>query len=267
VRAAALGLAALALLGAASPTASEHRYVEYNEGTPLVIECPARLVCFVDLKPGERVAPELVGSQVQLWDPHVLYSGATPHLTLRPDAPGRRADFVLASDGPHPHLYSIVAVSTPVDWPMMRVTLRYTAEERHDARVRALAEARRPKPTPAPTIAQEMDAACAANHDVYGIDPLPPDGRHRGDDDTVRAIHPSRVCHSTAQTFIQLPPTSTSRADLPVVIEAASDGERAVTAPFRDGIFRVSDVAHEYVLVQGKTRVRVQWQPEKTAAR
>lgn len=265
MKAAAVGLG-IALLGAASPTASVHRFVEYNDGPPLVIECPARLVCFVDLKAGERVSPELVGSQVQLWDPHVLYSGSTPHLTLRPDAPGRRADFVLASDGPHPHLYSIIALSTPIDGPMVRVTYRYTAEGRHDARMRQLAEQRRPKPTPPPTIAQEMDAACGANHDVYGIDPLPPEGRHRSDDDTVRAIHPARVCHSASQTFIQLPSSTTSRPDLPIVLEVSPEGERVATAPYQDGIFRVNDVAHEYLIVQGKTRVRVQWQPEKATA-
>lgn len=267
----ALGLVFM-LLGAGS-LSSVHRIVEYSDA-PVVIECPATLLCRIDLKPGEYVDPKLLGSELKLFDPQVLYSGSAPHITLRPDAPGRRANFMFTAAGRHPHTYWLMVSSTSTDLPMMRVTYRYDGEDQYDRQQEEQRQARaaqsRPRPhvsPPPPTIAQVMDVACSANHDAYGITPLPRPGSHRGDDDILRAIHPARVCHTASQTFIQLAATGTERADIPVLMEVTSDGERVVNKYYHDGIYRVDDVAREYALIQGKTRVKIQWQPETTAAK
>jgi hypothetical protein len=261
MKAAAIGLA-VALLGASpSPLSGVHRDVQFSSA-PLVIECPATMICLIDLKPGERVT-SLDHAQLQLWSPQVQYSGGAPHLVMRPDAPNRRANFSVTTDGKHPHLYWVMAISTAATDPMMRVTYHYDAENRHDA----VMELRKPRPTPTPSLGnvleQQMTAACAANHDAYGITPLPPADSHRGDDDTLRANHPADVCHTESATFIRLSSTSAKRADLPVLVEETSDGDRSITPQYADGIYRATDVAGEYALVQGRTRVRIQWQPDK----
>ena len=265
MKAAAIGLA-VALLGAGS-TANVHRTVEYDSNTPLVIECPATLICSIDLEPGETVTPKIVGGSLQLFDPQILYAGSQPHFMLHPDAPGRRGNFFLATTGLHPHLYEIMAVSTKADLPMMRVSFRYDAEDRHEhivaataARVRAqrqLAQART-LPTPAPLAValdqrQMMDAACAANHEVYQ--------RDRG------AFSPARVCHTDHETYIELPPSATARPDIPVVMELTQEGDRVADSHYDDGVYRVMDVADQYVLIQGKTRIRIVRAVPETAAK
>jgi type IV secretory pathway VirB9-like protein len=191
---------------------------------------------------------------------------------LHPDAPGRRGNFYLATTGPHPHLYQIMAVSTSADLPMMRVSFRYDGEDRYDARLAAMAAARerakeraqiarQQQQRPPPTPLQAMDAACAANHDVYQ--------RDRGE------FSPSRVCHTDRETYIELPRSPTMRPDIPVLMELTREGDGIAPSHYdtdRDpqglfvGIYHVTDVAN-YVLIEGKTRVRIIRAVSETAAK
>jgi hypothetical protein len=257
----ALGLA-IALLGASAP-AQVHRDVEYG-AKPLVVDGPATLVCLIDLKPGEVIAPKIVGADLLLFDPQLLVSGDQPHFTLRPDAPGRHANFILASSGRHPHLYVIIATSTKSTLPMMRVSYRYDAEDRYDRRAeenarRIAVQHAQAHATPVRlTQLQQMDAACAGNHDAYKT-------LDRGE------FAPERVCHNTTETFVELPGSATALPDIPVLMEVDPTAGDTVADVHPEAVtdaggtvhevYRVMDVAKAYVLISGKKRIRIQWVP------
>jgi len=261
-------LAVAPFIGTAQASDASFRSIQYHADSQPVISCPLSvnaqgsvqaLLCEVTLEPGEHVKDGL-NAQAQLWDPHIVYSGdgvQTPHLVLKPDAIGDVANVIVTTNK---RTYRLLFRSVPGSAPVY-TTFHYDAEARLAARAHAryLALHPPPKPTPPPlTVVQQLERACGEMPvgEQYGTNRKPAD------------IRPARTCHDARHTFIQLPATSTTPGDTPVVVEVTNEGDRTVNYVYDadSRTYRIDGVGNEYALLAGRDRMRVQLQ-QKVAAR
>lgn len=231
------------------------RTVQYHSHQQVTIDCGAALLCEIEMQPGERVRAGL-GSEVPLWDNHLVYSGdrvSTPHLSVKPESAGLHENVLLTTTRRTYRLYlnSTHAAST------MHVIFNYDDEER--AREHAIARARarqvssrpEPKPTAAPIVT--LEAACASMaQPEWRIDPTP------------REFHPRQICESPDHTFIALPLTTTQPADLPIPLAVTPDGDRPVNYRYdvEARVFMLDGAGAEYAFVAtaGRRTIRLRMQ-------
>ncbi len=250
---------ALALFSVAAvpATAAEAtwRTVQYRSHQQVTINCGAALLCEIELQPGERVRAGL-GSEVPLWDNHLVYSGdrvSTPHLSVKPESAGLHENVLLTTTRRTYRLFlnSTRATST------MHVIFSYDDEGR--AREHAVARRRarqivsrpEPKPTVAPIIT--LEAACASMaQPEWRVDPTPSE------------FHPRQICESPDHTFIALPQTTTQPSDLPIPLAVTPDGDRPVNYRYDADtrVFMLDGAGAEYAFVAtaGRRTIRLRMQ-------
>jgi type IV secretory pathway VirB9-like protein len=239
--------------GEAKANDATFREIQFHAFSQPVIYCVAAMECEVVLQAGEHVK-DSVNSQATLWDGQMLYEGVDPqipHLVVKPPMAGLAANLIVTTDK---RTYRILFRSVASSFPTY-TRFHYDDEARLAARLHARDVARVPA-TPAPlTIAAAMDAACATmpTTDWYGTDAQPIEMR------------PARTCHDASHTYVQMPTSATVPSDLPVVMEAAADGDRTINSSYDDAsrTYRIDGVADEYVLLAAKHRMHVQLQHPK----
>lgn len=229
------------------------RNVQYHSREQVAIDCGVGLLCEIELQPGERVRDGL-GSEVPLWDNHLVYSGdrvSTPHLSVKPETVGLHENVLLTTTRRTYRLYlnSTNATST------MHVIFHFGDEERARENVIARARARELRLHPAPTVAPitTIEAACASMvQPGWRMDPTPLE------------FHPRQICESPDHTFIGLPITVAQPTDLPIPLAVTPNGDRPVNYRYDAAarVFEIDGAGSEYAFVasEGRRTVRLRMQ-------
>lgn len=264
--------AALAVLLAAMIATSAHaetltRTIQYNANSQPTIYCAAAMLCEIRFADGEKIT-RAWNPQAQIWSPDGGEVNGRPIVTLKPEAAGFRANFVILTTRREYHIMLVSYDATKQQMRPLYTQFAYDDESRLNARRHAREAALAPKAvvTPPPlTIAQQMDAACAKMpaDEQYGTDVQPAELRPYG----VPERHSRSVCHTLDATYIQMPLGGPNPTNVPSLVEDdPAGGTRVVNYTYepQSRIFRVDDVATEYALVvtngRRESRMRIQRQ-------
>jgi hypothetical protein len=250
----ALAFTLAAAIAAGAQAAPLTRTIEYDSNAQPTIYCAAAMLCEIRLAFGERVTRAWNG-QAQLWSPDGGVVNGRPIITLKPEAPGFKTNFVILTTQREYRIMLVSYDGTKQTAPLYTQFV-YNAEARH-----RIAIAPKPAPTARPlTIAEQMDRACAKMpaDELYGIDAQPANLHPEG----LASRNRRSVCHTLTATYIQMPLGGPEPTNIPTVVEDAPDGVRIVNAPYdpTSRIFHVDDVAAEYSLISGKARLRIERQ-------
>lgn len=262
-KSATIVVAVASLLAGTSDADTLTRTIEYHPDAQPTIMCAAGSLCEIRLAFGERIR-RIWSAQAPLWAPDASDVNGRPVIALKPEFAGFHTSVSIITDHREYRLQLVSYDGTKQSYPS-DVNFAYNDEARHQARVLAM----QPKPVPTQTpltVAQQMDAACGKMpaDEQYGIDPQPAFLHPQG----TPARNGRSVCHTLDATYIQMPLGGPEPTDIPTVVEDAPDGVRIVNVAYdpTSRIFHVDDVATEYALVSGKTRVRIQRQIGNSAA-
>ena len=248
------------------------RTIQYHANAQPTIYCAAALLCEIRLANGEKIT-RAWNPQAQIWSPDGGEVNGRPIVTLKPEAAGFHANFVILTTRREYHIMLVSYDGTKQPMRPLYTQFAYDDESRQNARHRAREIAMAPKPvvTPPPlTIAQQMDAACAKMPagEQYGTDVQPAELRPYG----VPERRSRSVCHTLDATYIQMPLGGPNPTNVPSLVEDDPGGTRVVNYTYepQSRIFRVDDVATEYALVvtngRSESRMRIQRQIGGSAA-
>jgi len=278
IKRAILALAVFAFAHSVSNADQLTRVIQYHEGDQPTIYCPTGFVCEIRLAKGERITNPWMGQP--LWSASYGMAGDTPIFTVKPEWGHLVTNLVLGTDAGRDYHIMLVAYDYDPNNPNshLRAPLytNYAYDDEEWLRIKRERERRRhehrvirwQRPQP-PTVAQQMDAACAGMpaNEEYGTDTTPSELRPEG-----LPRHGGRpVCHNQYATYIQMPIGGPNPTDVPALIETVNGTKRIVNYSYdaASRIFKVDDVASEYALTTGtgkhEVNLRIQWQVHKLA--
>jgi type IV secretory pathway VirB9-like protein len=246
--AASLSLAGTLLLTAAG-NAAEWATVQYRADDEATVVCTAQLLCEITFNSDERIDKAYHSDRAD-WQTYLSYSGTppVPHIIFRPSRAGLSANVVVPTTKRDYHLR---LVSVAGDEPRY-VQYHYEDERRVAARSRPVVRA-----TPAPTVAQLTDAACAAmSGDFYRIDAQPAQWR------------PVRACHDFSHTFLQLAASRTAPTDVPIPFALTAGGDAMVNYVYDPSsrTYRIDGVPDGVVLTLGTGKKGMRMRALRVAA-
>jgi hypothetical protein len=263
---AALAAVLAATLASSARAETLTRTIQYHADAQPTIYCAAALLCEIRFADGEKIT-RAWNPQAQIWSPDGGEVNGRPIVTLKPEAAGFHANFVILTTRREYHIMLVSYDATKQRMRPLYTQFAYDDEARLNARRRAREVALAPKPvvTPPPlTIAQQMDAACAKMPvgEQYGTDVQPAELRPYG----VPERHSRSVCHTLDATYIQMPLGGPNPTNVPSLVEDDPGGTRVINYTYdpESRIYRVDDVATEYALVvtngRRESRMRIQRQ-------
>ncbi len=248
------------------------RIIQYHPDDQPTISCATGLLCEIRLAKGERITNPWIAAP--LWAGAAGMAGDTPIFMVKPETGGLVTNLVLATDSGRDYHIMLVSYDYNPRDPNSHLQPLYTSfayDDEQWARMKSDRErmrrerrrAQRAKPR-LPTVAQQMDAACAAmpSNEQYGTDVNPRQFRPEGL--ATRGGRPA--CHNQYATYIQMPLGGPNPTDIPALVENANGTRRIVNYTYdaASRIFKVDDVASEYLLTTGQGKhtmaLRVQWQ-------
>ena len=267
-----LAVACVAMAHSAAIADQSMRIIQYHQDEQPTISCATGLLCEIRLAKGEKITNPWIAAP--LWAGAAGMAGDTPIFMVKPETGGLVTNLVLATDSGRDYHIMLVSYDYNPKDPNSHLQPLYTSFAYDDEqwarmksdrerirRARGVAQWAKPRLT---TVAQQMDAACAVmpSNEQYGTDVYPKQFRPEGL--PMRGGRP--VCHNQYATYIQMPLGGANPTDIPALVENANGTRRIVNYTYdaTSRIFKVDDVASEYILTTGQGKhemaLRVQLQ-------